>query len=131
VFLLLSAYRFSVGILEQLPIGLSYPSELISLSLFPLRSNTYREGWVVSQRCVQGIANSKIDRDLIQIMFQDDEAENHVNDTNSDLRSARATYPVGREVALPRIASNVLNDCVELTNPPATLQSINRINYRP
>ena len=35
------------------------------------------------------------------------------------------THPVERVDALPRIDSNVANDVVALTSPPATLQSIN------
>ena len=35
------------------------------------------------------------------------------------------THPVERVDAFPRIDWNMLNDVVALTNPPATLQSIN------
>lgn len=81
------------------------------------------------QRCVQSISNGKIDGDLIQIMLQDDEAENIViKDVNSGLE---CTHPVSREDAVPRMASNVLNDVVESTNPAATLQSTHRISHAP
>jgi len=82
----------------------------------------------VGQRRIQGIPNGKIHCDLIQIMLQDDEAGSHVsNDINFGFLSC--TYPVGRVVAFPRMPSNVLNDVVESTNPPATLQSIHRISH--
>jgi len=102
------------------------PSQTV-LFLLP-SSNTHREWWIVGQRCIQGIANGKVYRDLVQIVLQDDEAGNYVsNDINFSFLSC--TYPVGRVVAFPRMPSNVLNDVVESTNPPATLQSIRRISH--
>ena len=82
----------------------------------------------MSQRRIQGISNSKIYCNLVEIVLQDDKTGNHVsNDINFGFSSR--TYPVLRVVALPRMASNVLNDVTGSTNPPATLQSIRGISY--
>lgn len=89
MFLLLSVYIFPDGMFEQTPIGLSYTNTSFQhLHLFLLISNTHREWWLVSQRRIQGIANRKIYGDLVKIVLQDDETENHViNDAHRVLLS--------------------------------------------
>ena len=106
---------------------------------------TYSKRRVMRQRRVEGVPDREVDRDFVQVVFEDDKSINPsqvsafsrshshpqtLHSTNTTRRKVQrkterrgSTHPVGNVVAFPKISSNVWKLCGPVNCPPATRQS--------